>query len=178
MDKDIECILFTSEQIDEMVKSLAKRVDEDYKDKDLVLIGLLKGSFIFMADLTKSIKSKCKVDFIDVSSYGAGTESTGRINIIKDLSDPIENKDVLIVEDIIDSGNTLSFMMDYFKAKKARSVEICTLFNKPSRREKDVYVKYIGADIEDYFIVGYGLDYAEYYRNLPYVGILKPSVYS
>ena len=143
-----------------------------------MLIGLLKGSISFMADLMKKITVPCKIDFIAASSYGNGTVSRGRVNILKDVSQSVENMDILIVEDIIDSGNTLSFISKYLAAKHAGSVKICTLLNKPSRRQTDIPVDYIGVDIPDEFVVGYGLDFSEYYRNLPYIGILKPSVYS
>ena len=129
------------------------------------------------ADLMKEITVDCKIDFMCVSSYGNATTSSGRVNIVKDLSQPVNDTDILIVEDIIDSGNTLNFILKYFDAKNANSVKICTLLNKPDRREIEIPVDYIGFDIPDAFVIGYGLDYAEYYRNLPYIGILKPSVY-
>ena len=178
MHKDLEKILITEEEICEAAKRLAAQIEEDYKDEeDIVLVGLLKGSLPFMADLLKHITMMCKIDFMCVSSYGKGTKSTGRVNIIKDLSEPIDDKNVIIVEDIIDSGNTLSFINKYFSAKNAKSVRICTLLNKPSRREVEIDVDYIGFDVPDEFVVGYGLDYQEYYRNLPYIGVLKPEIY-
>lgn len=178
MHKDLEKVLISEEQISQAVKRIAEQIDKDYEGKEILFVGLLKGSVAFMADLMKQIKSTCKIDFMAVSSYGAGTVSTGRVNIVKDLSQPIDNMDVVIVEDIIDSGNTLSFIKAYFAAKNARSVRICTLLNKPSRREVDIKVDYIGFDIPDEFVVGYGLDYAEHYRNIPYIGVLKRSIYS
>lgn len=178
MHKDCERVLISEEEIKVMVKEIAQRINEDYKDKNLLLVGLLKGSIVFMADLMKEISVDCKIDFICVSSYGSGTESKGRINLIKDVSQSVEGLDVLIVEDIIDSGNTLSFILKYFEAKGANSVKICTLLSKPDRRVVEIPVDYIGAEIPDEFVIGYGLDYAEKYRNLPYVGILKRSVYS
>ncbi len=178
MHKDCERVLFTQEQIHEMVCSLAKRINEDYKDKNLILIGLLKGSIMFMSDLMKEITVDCKIDFICASSYGSGSTSSGRVNIVKDVSQPLDGLDVLIVEDIIDSGNTLNFITKYFKAKNAESVKICTLLSKPDRRVVDIPVDYIGVEVPDEFVVGYGLDFDENYRNLPYIGILKPSVYS
>ncbi len=178
MHKDCERVLISEEELNVMVKEIAQRINEDYKDKNLLLVGLLKGSVVFMADLMKEISVDCKIDFICVSSYGCGTESQGRINLIKDVSQPVEGVDVLIVEDIIDSGNTLSFILKYFEAKGASSVKICTLLSKPDRRVVQIPVDYIGAEIPDEFVIGYGLDYAEKYRNLPYVGILKRSVYS
>lgn len=162
MENDIKEVLLTPEQITAIAKDIGTQISKDYKGKNLVLLCLLKGSICFMA----------------VSSYGSGTESSGRVNIVKDMSTPAENMDILIVEDIIDSGNTLSFMLQYFKAKNCASVEIATLLNKPSRRKKEVPVKYSGQEIDDLFVVGFGLDYAEYYRNLPYIGVLKESVYS
>lgn len=178
MHNDIERILISEDQIKQAVERLSLEIEADYKDKEVLLVGLLKGSIAFMADLLKSIDLKCKIDFMSVSSYGSGTKSTGRVNIIKDVSQPLDGLDIIIVEDIIDSGNTLSFIKNYFAAKNANSVKICTLLNKPSRREVEIDVDYIGYEIEDEFVVGYGLDYAEYYRNLPYIGVLKPSVYS
>lgn len=178
MHKDCERILINEAEISEMVKKLAARISEDYEGKNLLLIGLLKGSVVFMADLMKELTVDCKIDFMCVSSYGAGTESSGRVNIIKDVSQPVEGMDVLVVEDIIDSGNTLSFILKYFEAKGVNSVKICTLLSKPDRRVVHIPVDYVGAEIPDEFVIGYGLDYAENYRNLPYVGILKRSVYS
>ena len=178
MHKDLEKILISEEEIREAAKNLAAQIEADYKDEeDIVLVGLLKGSLPFMADLLKHISMMCKIDFMCVSSYGKGTKSTGRVNIIKDLSEPIDDKNVIIVEDIIDSGNTLSFIKKYFSAKNAKSVRICTLLNKPSRREVEIDVDYIGFEVPDEFVVGYGLDYQEYYRNLPYIGVLKPEIY-
>ena len=178
MHKDLEKILITEEEIREATARLAAQIEEDYKgEDDIVLVGLLKGSVQFMADLLKHIDMMCKIDFMCVSSYGKGTKSTGRVNIIKDLSEPIDDKNVIIVEDIIDSGNTLSFINKYFSAKNAKSVRICTLLNKPSRREVEIDVDYVGFEVEDEFVVGYGLDYREYYRNLPYIGVLKHEIY-
>ena len=178
MKKDIERVLISEEQIAQAVQKIAKQIEEDYEGKEVLFVGLLKGSVAFMADLIKAYTKACTIDFMAVSSYGAGTESSGRVNIIKDLSQPIDGKDIVIVEDIIDSGNTLSFIKAYFAAKNANSVKICTLLNKPERRVVNIDVDYIGYDIPDEFVVGYGLDYNEHYRNLPYIGILKRSVYS
>lgn len=178
MHKDCERILISEAELKATVKDIAAKISEDYKDKKLLLVGLLKGSVVFMADLMKELTVDCKIDFICVSSYGASTESNGRVNLIKDVSQPVEGMDVLIVEDIIDSGNTLAFILKYFEAKGVNSVKICTLLSKPSRRVVQIPVDYIGAEIPDEFVIGYGLDYAENYRNLPYVGILKRSVYS
>lgn len=178
MENDIKEVLLTPEQITAIAKDIGTQISKDYKGKNLVLLCLLKGSICFMAELMKYITIPCVIDFMAVSSYGSGTESSGRVNIVKDMSTPAENMDILIVEDIIDSGNTLSFILQYFKAKNCASVEIATLLNKPSRRKKEVPVKYSGQEIDDLFVVGFGLDYAEYYRNLPYIGVLKESVYS
>ena len=177
MHKDLEKVLFTEEQIKGAAKQLAQRINADYAGQEVVFVGLLKGSVQFMADLLKNIDMMCTIDFICVSSYGKGTKSTGRVNIIKDLSEPIDEKNVIIVEDIIDSGNTLNFIKKYFSAKNAKSVRICTLLNKPERREIEIDVDYVGFDVSDEFVVGYGLDYKEYYRNLPYIGVLKPEIY-
>lgn len=178
MHKDIQKILFSEKDIENIVNSIAKQIEKDYNGKDFIMVGLLKGSVAFMVDIMKKINLDFAIDFIVASSYGSATESSGRVNIQKDISQSIEGKDILIVEDIIDSGNTLDFITKYLFAKKAKSVKICTLFNKPDRREVEIPVDYVGALIPDVFIVGYGLDYDEKYRNLPYVGILKPSVYS
>lgn len=177
MINDVERVLVTEDQIKEVVQRIARQLEKDYDGKEVLFVGLLKGSIAFMADLIKEYKNVCTIDFMAVSSYGAGTQSSGRVNIVKDLSVPIDGKDIVIVEDIIDSGNTLSFIKAYFAAKNANSVKICTLLNKPSRRVVDIDVDYIGYDIPDEFVIGYGLDYNEHYRNLPYVGILKRSIY-
>ena len=179
MHKALEKVLITEDEIHEAAKRLAARIEKDYEGEDsIVLVGLLKGSVQFMADLLKNINMMCTIDFMCVSSYGKGTKSTGRVNIIKDLSEPIDDKNVIIVEDIIDSGNTLNFIGKYFAAKNAKSVRICTVLSKPSRGEVEIDVDYIGFDVPDEFVVGYGLDYQEYYRNLPYIGVLKPEIYS
>lgn len=178
MNRDIERVLVSEEELEKIVNTLAKKIEKDYNDKDFIMVGLLKGSITFMVDLMRKIDLDFSIDFISVSSYGSGTKSTGRVNIQKDLSQPAENKDIIIIEDIIDSGHTLNFIKKYLIAKKAKSVKICTLFNKPERRETEINVDYTGMVIPDEFIVGYGLDYNEKHRNLPYVGVLKPSVYS
>lgn len=178
MHKDIQKILFSKKDIENIVNSIAKQIEKDYNGKDFIMVGLLKGSVAFMTDIMKRVNLDFAIDFIAASSYGSATESSGRVNIQKDISQSIEGKDILIIEDIIDSGNTLDFITKYLAVKKAKSVKICTLFNKPDRREVEIPVDYVGAVIPDVFVVGYGLDYDEKYRNLPYVGILKPSVYS
>ena len=178
MHKDIEKILYSEKDIENIVNTIAKQIEKDYNDKDFIMVGLLKGSVAFMVDLMRKVNLDFSIDFIVASSYGSGTVSSGRVNIQKDISQSVEGKVILIVEDIIDSGNTLDFITKYLKAKKAKSVKLCTLFNKPDRRGADIHIDYAGAVIPDEFIVGYGLDYDEKYRNLPYVGVLKPSVYS
>ncbi|WMJ80268.1 hypoxanthine phosphoribosyltransferase [Clostridium sp. MB40-C1] len=177
MKKDIERVLISEEQINQKTNELGKEISEKYDGEDLILIGVLKGSVPFMAELMKNITIPCKMDFMAVSSYGNSTESSGVVRILKDLDFEIENKNVLIVEDIVDSGITLKYLMNYLKAKKPKSIEIACLLNKPERREVDIDVKYLGFNVPNYFLVGYGLDYAEKYRNLPYIGILKEEVY-
>ncbi len=177
MHKDIESVLVSKKEIENIVNTLAKRIEKDYNGKEFIMVGLLKGSIAFMVDLMQKINLDFAIDFIVASSYGSSTESSGRVHIQKDISQSIEGKDILIVEDIIDSGNTLAFITKYLNAKGAKSVRLCTLFDKPDRRVADISVDYSGMIIPDAFIVGYGLDYNEKYRNLPYVGILKPSVY-
>ena len=180
MNKDVERILISEEELDATVTRLAKEIDRDYctPDKKLVLLCILKGSIVFMGDLMKKISVPLEIDCMKVSSYGAGTTSSGTINIRLDIVRPdMHDCDFLIVEDIIDSGKTLSYLTEYLKLKGARSVKTCTLLDKPSRRVVDFTPDYRGIEIPDEFVVGYGLDYAEKYRALPYVGILKPEVY-
>ena len=181
LNTDVERILISEEQILEKVKELSAQIDLDYSgaDKRLVLLCILKGSVVFTGDLMKHITVPVEIDFMKVSSYGSATKSTGNINIILDLyRKDLEQTDVLIVEDIIDSGRTLSYLVNYLKLKGVRSVRTCTLLDKPARREVEFEPDYVGFEIPDEFVVGYGLDYAERYRALPYVGILKPEVYS
>jgi hypoxanthine phosphoribosyltransferase len=174
---DIKEVLFSEEVIKEKVKEMGNIITEDYKGKDLIVIGVLKGSVLFAADLIKNINMYCEIDFMAVSSYGNSTESSGVVRILKDLDHSIEGKDVLIVEDIVDSGITLDYLLKYLKARKANSIEIATLLNKPLRRKVDINVKYTGFEAPDDFVVGYGIDYAEKYRNLPFVGTLKREIY-
>ncbi len=180
MINDIKEILFTEEEISEIVNKIADRINEDYKNKNLLLICVLKGSVCFMSDLMKAIKIPCQIDFMAAKSYGASTETSGVVNITYDLKYDIEDYDLLIVEDIFDSGRTLEKLTNVLKARNPRSVECCSLLDKPERRAAEVklQIKYIGAEIPDAFVVGYGLDYDEKYRNLPFVGILKPEVYT
>ncbi len=177
MKDDIQEILFSEEVLTKRVKELAGKISEDYKGKDLVVVGILKGSVIFASELIKNISVKCEIDFMAVSSYGNSTETSGVVRILKDLDHSIEGKDILIVEDIVDTGVTLSYLLKYLKARRANSIEIVALLNKPARRKAEVEVKYTGFEVPDAFIVGYGIDYAENYRNLPFIGILKPEVY-
>ena len=181
MNDAIQQVLFTEEQMDEMITRIAKNVDRDYSgsDKRLVLLCILKGSVVFMGELMKKLDVPCEIDFMKVSSYGAGTVSTGSVHISLDiLRHDLDQCDILIVEDIVDSGRTLNYLTKYLLNKGARSVRTCTMLDKPSRREVDFQADYVGSEIEDLFVVGYGLDYAERYRDLPYIGVLKPEVYS
>ena len=177
-DKDIECILFSEEQLKQRVREMGEQITADYQGKEPVLISILRGAYIFMADLTRSIDLPCTVDFMAVSSYGKGVSSSGQVQITKDLSEEIEGKDIIVIEDILDSGNTLYYLMQILQARHPASIRLCTLLDKPDRRVKDIKADYSGFSIPDAFVVGYGLDWAEKYRNLPYIGILKPEVYS
>ena len=177
MLKDIEEILISEEQIKAKVKEIGELIAKDYQEKNLFIVAVLKGSSLFMADLVRNINLPLTFDFMAVSSYGASTSSSGVVRIIKDLDASIEGKDVLIVEDIIDSGLTLSYLVENLKSRNPGSLKIATLLNKPERRKTHVQVDYCGFDIPDKFVVGYGLDYDEKYRNLPFIGILKPQVY-
>lgn len=177
LEQDIERVLFTEQELKDRVAQIAAQIDQDYAGKEPMLISVLRGSFIFMADLARSITLPCTVDFMAVSSYGAGTTSSGQVKITKDLSESIEGRDIIVVEDILDSGNTLSYLFQLLQARHPASVRLCTLLDKPSRRTKPITADYTGFAVEDLFVVGYGLDYAEKYRNLPYIGVLKPAVY-
>ena len=180
MNKDVERILVGQEELDAIVTRLAGEIDRAYKDSErLVLVCILKGSIVFMGDLMKKLTIPCEIDCMKVSSYGAGTATSGNIHIHLDLLRPdLKECDLLIVEDLIDSGNTLSYLVDYLLLKGAKSVRTCTLLDKPSRRKVDYTPDFCGKEIPDEFVIGYGLDYAERYRALPYVGVLSPSVYS
>lgn len=170
-------ILYSQEQISTRVKELGRQISRDYQGEDLLVIGVLKGAFVFMADLIREIDLPLELDFISVSSYGASTISSGEVRIIKDLDYSVEGKSVLLVEDIIDTGLTLNYIKEIFKKRNPHSVKICCLLDKPSRRKSSVRAEYAGFSIEDHFVVGYGLDYAGKYRNYPAVCILKPAVY-
>ncbi len=177
MDKDIDKILFSEQDIEKFVKRIGERISSDYKDKKLLLVSVLKGSVVFMADLMRSITIPCEIDFMVVSSYGNGTKTSGNIKIIKDLNIDIKDYDLLIVEDILDSGVTLSTLKKMLESRNPASVRICTFLDKPERRIADIKPDYTGATVPDEFIVGYGLDFDEKYRNLPYVGVLKRECY-
>ena len=177
MKNDIQEVLFSEEQLRAKVAEMGAQITKDYEGKNPLIVSVLKGSYVFMADLTRQIDTKCNIDFMVVSSYGNGTKTTGEVQIIKDIGQKIEGRDLIIVVDILDSGVTLSYLMKILKARGANSIRLCTLLSKPERRKVDVHIDYLGFEIPDEFVVGYGLDYEECYRNLPYIGILKPSVY-
>ncbi|MBR6920617.1 MAG: hypoxanthine phosphoribosyltransferase [Clostridia bacterium] len=179
LEKDVERILVSKEQIEEIEDRMAAQISEDYKDKNLLLLCILKGSVVFFSDLMRKITLPMQIDFMKVTSYGKGSQSTGNVRILLDLHrEDFSEVDVLIVEDIIDSGRTLSTLVEYLKMKGCRSVKTCTMLDKPARREVKFDPDYTGLVIPDEFVIGFGLDYAEKYRELPYVGILKPSVYT
>lgn len=180
IDDDVERILVSEDEVDRIVRDIASRIDSDYADDDakLVLLGILKGSVVFMGELMKRISLPVEIDFMKVSSYAGGTKTSGRVNIILDIHrNDLSDTNILIVEDIVDSGRTLSYLTEYLKLKGAKSVKTCTLLDKPDRREVDFDPDYVGTVIPDEFVIGYGLDYDEKYRALPYVGVLKRSVY-
>lgn len=178
MLNDIKSIMISEEEIAKKVKELGKQLTEEYKGKDLLIVGILKGCMLFLSDLVRAIDLPLTMDFMVVSSYGTTTKSSGVVRIIKDLEREIEGKDVLIVEDIVDTGLTLSYLVENFKTRNPKSVKICSLLDKPDRRKAKVDIEYVGFKIPDEFVVGYGLDYGENYRNLPYVCVLKPEVYT
>ena len=179
MNNDIAKVLISEEQLQAKVAELGAQISRDYEGKDLLLVSILKGSVVFMADLMRAITEPCSIDFMVVSSYGgANTTSTGLVKIVKDLDQDLSGKDVLIVEDILDTGVTLSHLVPMLKLRRPNSVRLCTILSKPSRRKVDIEPDYCGFEVPDEFVVGYGLDYDEKYRNLPYVGVLKPEVYS
>lgn len=177
MQRDILEVLFTPEELQAKVEELGTAISRDYKGKELLMIGVLRGAVIFMSDLARAIDIPVALDFMAVSSYGASTSTSGVVRIVKDLDEDLEGKHVLVVEDIIDSGLTLNYLLELLKSRNPASVKICTLLSKPERRQVNVEVDYVGFSIPDAFVVGYGLDYAEKYRNLPFIGVLKPEVY-
>lgn len=178
LEKDIEKILYSEDEIITKTKELGKQLTKDYDGKNPLLVGVLKGSVPFMAELMKHIDTHIEVDFMVVSSYGNGTTSSGEVKILKDVDTNIEGRDVIFVEDIIDTGRTLLYLRDMFKYRQANSVKIATLFDKPEGRVVDIEADYVCYNVPNEFIVGFGLDYAEHYRNLPYVGVLKKEIYS
>lgn len=178
MYSDIQEVLYSEEQIQAKIKELGEKISIDYEGRNPLVICVLKGAFVFMADLVKRITIPLELDFMAVSSYGQSTKSSGVVKIIKDLDVPVEGRHVLIVEDIIDSGLTLSYLIDVLERRNALSISVVALFNKPARRTVELEPDYEGFGLPDEFIVGYGLDYAEKYRNLPFVGVLKPEIYT
>ena len=178
MLNDMEKVLLSADEIQEKVKELGAQISKDYEGKNLMLISILKGSIVFMSDLMRAITIHCKIDFMAVSSYGSSTKTSGVVRILKDLDIPLENYDVLIVEDILDSGMTLDYITKILNERHPKSIKICTLLDKPSRRKIDIKADYVGFLVPDEFVVGYGLDYDECYRNVPFVGVLRPEIYT
>jgi hypoxanthine phosphoribosyltransferase len=177
MMPDVKEVLISSEEIEAKVREIGARITEDYSGEKPLLIGILRGAVVIMSDLMRNIDLRCELDFMDISSYGSGSSSSGVVRILKDLEEDITDRHVLIVEDIIDTGLTLSYLMRSLYARKPASLEICALLSKPSRRRADLDVKYLGFEVPDEFVVGYGLDYAGSYRNLPDICVLKPEVF-
>jgi hypoxanthine phosphoribosyltransferase len=178
MHKDLAYVLLEEEVIRKRVEELGRQITQDYQGKDLVLVGILKGAVVFFADLIRHVELPMSMDFMAISSYGNATKSAGVVRILKDLDKDIVGKHIIIVEDIVDSGLTLSFLKENLLSRGAASLRICALLDKPERRKVDIRADYQGFSIPDAFVVGYGLDYAEYYRNLPYIGVLKPEIYT
>ncbi len=177
MREAIERVLISEEELEAAVAKIGRQISEDYRGKDPIFVGVLKGCFIFMADLMRHVDIDCSMDFMAVSSY-SGTTSTGAVKINKDLSEIIEGRHLILVEDILDSGVTLNYLKNYLLVRKPASIAVATLMDKPARRKADIYADYSCFEIPDAFVVGYGLDYNERYRNLPYIGVLKPEIYS
>ena len=173
MHENIERVLVSEEELHQINARLGAQITRDYAGKNLLMVGILKGSVVFMADLMRAVTTHARIDFMSVSSYGGDTKSSGVIKIVKDLDEPLRDKDVIVVEDIVDSGRTLSYLLDMLKARGPKSMALCTLLDKPDRRVIDVKVDYTGFQIPDEFVVGYGLDYDQRYRNLPYIGVVK-----
>jgi hypoxanthine phosphoribosyltransferase len=178
MENDVGEVLITFEQIRQKTEELGRQITEDYQGKDLLLICVLKGGLMFLADLMREIQLPVEIDFMAVSSYGDATESSGVVRILMDLDQNVQGRHVLIVEDIIDTGRTLNYIIDNLRTRGPASIKVCTLLNKPARRELDMPLDYVGFTIPDRFVVGYGLDYGQIYRNLPFIGVLKPELYS
>ncbi|MCI8349605.1 MAG: hypoxanthine phosphoribosyltransferase [Oscillospiraceae bacterium] len=177
MKHDIERVLLTEGQLQERVGQMGEEISRDYAGKNLLLVSVLKGSVVLMADLMRAISVRCKIDFLAVSSYGSSTRTSGNVKLLKDLDHPVDGMDILLVEDILDSGLTLHYIREMLDTRGAASIKICTLLDKPERRKADIHADYVGFTVPDAFVVGYGLDYAEHYRNLPYIGILKKEIY-
>lgn len=178
MREDVLRVLLSEEEIAAKVREMGAHISQDYKNSNLMLVTVLKGAVVFLADLMRQIDVPAEIDFMVVSSYGAGVKSSGVVKIVKDLDVPLAGKDILIVEDILDSGLTLSYIKELLQSRGPRSIRIATLLDKPSRRKVDLQADYVGFAVPDEFVIGYGLDYDERYRNLPYIGVLKPEVYS
>ncbi len=178
MTQDIERVLINERELSDMVTELGRKISEDYKDKNLLMVSVLKGSVVFMSDLMRAVTIPCRIDFMSVSSYGSGVKTSGVVKIMKDLDIALEGYDLLIVEDILDSGMTLDYIIEMLQGRNPKSVKICTLLDKPERRKVNLKADYFGFTVPDEFVVGYGLDYDERYRNLPYIGILKPEIYT
>lgn len=178
MKQDIERVLISEEELRTRVLEMGSQISRDYQGKNLLMVSVLKGSVVFMSDLMRAISIPCRIDFMAISSYGSGVKTSGVVKIIKDLDIPLEGYDLLIVEDILDSGMTLDYTIGMLQGRNPKSIRLCTLLDKPERRKVDIKADYVGFTVPDAFVVGYGLDYDEKYRNLPYVGILKPEVYS
>ena len=178
MKEDIQSVLYSKEQLAQKVRQLGQEISRDYAGKNTLLVSVLKGSVVFMSDLMRAIDIPCQIDFMMVSSYGSGVKTSGVVKIMKDLDTPLEGRDLIIVEDILDSGKTLYYLKGMLSDRQPKSIRIAALLDKPDRREAPVSADYCGFVVPDQFIVGYGLDYAEKYRNLPYIGVLKPEIYS
>lgn len=177
MNNDIEKVLYSKEEIENKVASLGQQLSKDYAGKKPLVICILKGAILFMSDIVRKMDIPLEMDFMDISSYGGGTISTGEVRILKDLDTSVKDRDVLVVEDIVDTGRTLKALSELLLQREAKSIKICTLLNKPDRRVEGIDVDYVGFKVPDEFVVGYGMDYAGKYRNLPYVGVLKPAIY-
>ena len=174
--KNFEEVLYTEEQINTRVEELANEISKDYTNKEVIIIGLLKGSFLMVSDLVKKLTVDTKIDFLSVSSYGNSTTSSGKIQINKDINIDVEGKHIIIVDDLIDTGQTLNWIKNHFQHKRPESIKICCLLNKKVERNNDINIDYVGFDCPNKFVVGYGMDYAEHYRTLPFIGVLKPIV--
>jgi len=177
MLQDIETILFDENALAKRIQELGKEISEDYAGEEVMLVGILKGASVFLSDLIRKISLPAEIDYMVVSSYGNSAETSGVVRILKDLEDNIEGKNIIIVEDIIDTGLTLEYLKNYLLSRKPKSLKICTLLDKPARRVKEITIDYKGFEVPDEFIIGYGIDYAEKYRNLPYIGVLKEEIY-